>query len=96
MKFWPTYYTPFHEGWDGKQIPCINGDGSGMSDGADRPSTEGAGVFPDVYYPPYHYANPVTGKPVNVSQLNAKAAAETKPPNCGGKMPGAAAKTQVK
>ena len=82
LKFWPTYYTPFHEGWDGKQLPSINGDGSGMSVGADLPSTDRAGVYPDVYYPPFHYVNPVTGKLVDVGPLNAKAVAETALPDC--------------
>jgi hypothetical protein len=82
LKFWPTYYTPFHEGWDGKQLPCINGDGTGIVAGADLPSTDHAGVFPDVYYPPFHYVNPVTGRPVDVGPLNAKAVAETSVPDC--------------
>ncbi len=82
LKFWPTYYTPFHEGWTGQQVACINGDGSGMSPGADKPSTDRAGVYPDVYFPPYHYPNPVTGKPVDVSALNAAATAQTTWPAC--------------
>lgn len=77
VKFWPTYYTPYHEGWDGEQQTCINGDGTGMSEGADLPSTDMAGVYPDVYYPPFHYANPVTGKPVDVTALNEQAVAES-------------------
>ena len=82
LKFWPTYYTPFHEGWSGRQLDCINGDGSGTSPGADRPSTDKAGVYPNIYYPPFHCPNPVTGKPVDVSALNAKALAETTWPKC--------------
>lgn len=95
LKFWPTYYTPFHEGWSGRQLDCINGDGSGTSPGADRPSTDKAGVYPNVYYPPFHYPNPVTGKPVDVSALNAKALAETTWPKCpsrGGAAPAKAGK----
>lgn len=75
MRYWPTYYTPYKEGWTGKQMQCINGNGTGMSKGADRPSTDHASVFPDIYYPPFHYNNPVTGKPVDVSRLNAEAKA---------------------
>lgn len=82
LKFWPTYYTPFHEGWNGRQIACINGDGSGLSPGTDRPSTDHAGVYPDVYFPPFHYPNPVTGKEVDVSALNAQATAQTTWPAC--------------
>jgi hypothetical protein len=87
LKFWPTYYTPFHEGWTGKQVACINGDGSGMSPGADRPSTDHAGVFPDVYFPPFHYPNPVTGKPVDVSALNAQATANVTWEKCAPREP---------
>jgi hypothetical protein len=82
VKFWPTYYTPYHEGWDGQQADCINGDGTGLSEGADAPSTDGAGVYPNVYFPPFHYANPVTGEPVDVSALNERALAETVWPEC--------------
>jgi hypothetical protein len=91
LKFWPTYYTPFHEGWTGQQVACINGDGSGMSPGADKPSTDHAGVYPDVYFPPYHYPNPVTGKPVDVSALNAEATARTTWPACPPRKEAAAA-----
>lgn len=88
LKFWPTYYTPFHEGWDGEQIACINGDGSGITPGADLPSTDKAGVFPNIYYPPFHYSNPVTGKPVDVGALNARAVAETQwPSGCAAREP---------
>tara|TARA_R110000824_G_scaffold288508_3_gene476863 strand:- start:204972 stop:205769 length:798 start_codon:yes stop_codon:yes gene_type:complete len=82
MKFWTTYYTPFHEGWSGEQAACINGDGSGMSEGADLPSLDGAGVYPNVYFPPFHYPNPVTGEEVDVSAFNARAVAETIWPEC--------------
>ncbi len=74
LKFWGTYYTPYDQGWVGDQMTSING--TGMSEGADLPSTDGGVFFPEVYYPPYHYPNPVTGKTVDVSGLNAKAAAE--------------------
>ncbi|PCJ39821.1 MAG: hypothetical protein COA71_13125 [SAR86 cluster bacterium] len=82
MKFWPTYYTPFDEGWTGEQAACINGDGTGLSEGADLPSPDGAGVFPNVYFPPFHYKNPVTGEEVDVSALNERAIAETIWPEC--------------
>lgn len=74
MKFWGTYYTPYDQGWVGEQMTYING--TGMSEGADLPSTDGGVFFPEVFYPPYHYPNPVTGKAVDVSGLNSKAAAE--------------------
>jgi hypothetical protein len=74
MKYWGTFYTPYDQGWVGEQLTSING--TGISAGADLPSTDGGVFFPDVYYPPYHFVNPVTGREVDVSGLNAKAAAE--------------------
>ncbi len=83
MRFWPTYYIAFPKDWDPRRFACINGDGSGKSPGADRPSTDRAGVYPDVFTPPFHYANPVTGQPIDVSALNAEATAHTAFPRCG-------------
>lgn len=74
MKYWGTFYTPYDQGWVGEQLTRVNG--TGISEGADLPSTDGGVFFPEVYYPPYSFVNPVTGKPVDVSGLNAKAAAE--------------------
>jgi len=84
MRFWPTYYAPYQKGWSSNAQNCINGDGSGLSRGADRPSTDKAGVFPDVFYPPFHYPNPVTGQAVDVSALNVQATARTTWTRCAG------------
>lgn len=60
MKFWPTYYTPFDEGWAKKNLP---NNGPSKEYPPDRPPTDNAGVFPDLnMIPPFHYKNPVTGK----------------------------------
>ncbi len=54
-----TFYVDFDKGWNKgavampKQIPGLQ---------PDKPSTVQYGSFPDVFIPPYHYANPVTGK----------------------------------
>jgi hypothetical protein len=60
MKFWPTYYTPFDEGWAKKNLP---NNGPSKEYPPDQPPTDNAGVFPDLnMIPPFHYKNPVTGK----------------------------------
>ena len=74
MRFWPTYYVPEKEGFSGKTRPNIELD---TNNPPDRPPSDDAGVFPDVYYPPFHYPNPVTGKPVDVGPWNDKALSET-------------------
>jgi len=54
-----TYYVDFDKGWDkgGNAPPAPIKDFP-----PDRPPTETYGTYPDVYIPPYHYKNPVTGK----------------------------------
>jgi hypothetical protein len=60
MKFWPTYYTPYDEGWAKKNLP---NNGPSKDYPPDQAPTDNAGVFPDLnMIPPFHYKNPVTGK----------------------------------
>lgn len=59
MKFWPTYYTPFDAGWAVRNLP---NNGPSKQFPPDQPSTDNAPVFPDIFVPPYHYRNPVTGR----------------------------------
>lgn len=54
-----TYYANYYKGWDQGGDPPP-GPIPGFP--PDRPTTESYGLFPDVYIPPYHYKNPVTGK----------------------------------
>ncbi len=55
-----TYYVRWNEGWSKGGVPM----GTAF-DGLppDAPQTVPYGSFPEVYIPPYHYPNPVTGKP---------------------------------
>lgn len=60
MRFWPTYYTPFDEGWAKKNLP---NNGPSKEYPPDLPPSDNAGVYPDLnMIPPFHYKNPVTGK----------------------------------
>lgn len=55
-----TYYVRWNEGWSKGGVPM----GTAFDQfPPDRPQTVDYGSFPDVYIPPYHYPNPVTGKP---------------------------------
>jgi len=54
-----TYYANYYKGWDQGGDPPP-GPIPGFP--PDRPTTETYGLYPDVYVPPYHYKNPVTGK----------------------------------
>ncbi|MEY2925782.1 MAG: Bile acid 7-alpha dehydratase [Pseudomonadota bacterium] len=54
-----TYYVRWNEGWSKGGVPM----GQPLPEMLpDAPQTVAYGSFPDVYIPPYHYPNPVTGK----------------------------------
>lgn len=54
-----TYYIRWGEGWAEGGVPM----GTEFPDfPPDAPQTVKYGSFPEVYIPPYHYPNPVTGK----------------------------------
>jgi hypothetical protein len=54
-----TYYVSYNKGWDqgGDPPPAAL---AGLP--PDQPTTETYKLYPDVFLPPYHYKNPVTGK----------------------------------
>jgi hypothetical protein len=54
-----TYYVRWNEGWSKGGVP-MGTELPGMK--PDAPQTVDYGSFPEVYIPPYHYPNPVTGK----------------------------------
>ncbi len=54
-----TYYVHWNEGWSMGGVPM----GTELPNMLpDAPQTVDYKSFPDVYIPPYHYPNPVTGK----------------------------------
>jgi hypothetical protein len=61
VHYYPRVITNYELGWakDAKPAP-----GPGSTFPPDRPSTEAYGTYPKMYYPRFHYANPVTRLPV--------------------------------
>jgi hypothetical protein len=59
VHFFATYYIDYDKGWDkgGNAPPPPIKDFP-----SDQPSSVNYKTFPDVFIPPYHYKNPVTGK----------------------------------
>jgi len=60
MHFYSTYYTPYTDGWGKVNMP---NNGPDQAAGPDLPQSVDYDVLPGHYVPPFHYPNPVTGKP---------------------------------
>lgn len=59
MHFYRTFHTPYEESW----ATSVSAKGGVLKDyPADRPPSVDYDPWPGVYIPPFHYANPVTGK----------------------------------
>ncbi|HTX16901.1 MAG TPA: nuclear transport factor 2 family protein [Candidatus Baltobacteraceae bacterium] len=59
LHYYMNYYVDYYKGWDQGGLPApppIKGFPP------DRPTTVNYKLYPDVFVPPYHYNNPVTGK----------------------------------
>lgn len=59
LHYYNTFLTDFYKGWD---KPGLSLAGPFEDLPADRPPTETYEAYPGVYVPPYHYANPVSGR----------------------------------
>jgi hypothetical protein len=60
LHFFATYYTPYADGWAKTALP---NNGPSTEFPPDKPQSVKYDVFPGHFVPPYHYPNPVTGKP---------------------------------
>ena len=56
-----TFWADYAKGWSQGYMP-IAGPGSGIP--PDKPPTDVYGAFPAYYIPRFHYANPVSGRPI--------------------------------
>jgi hypothetical protein len=57
-----TYFAPYDLGW--KDLPARDAPGITASNPPDAPPTVHFEMYPRSFLPPFHYVNPVTGKPV--------------------------------
>ncbi|MCC7461015.1 MAG: nuclear transport factor 2 family protein [Gammaproteobacteria bacterium] len=60
MHYYATFYTPYADGWGKTALP---NNGPSKEFPPDAPQSVQYDVYPGQYVPPYHYPNPVTGKP---------------------------------
>jgi ketosteroid isomerase-like protein len=56
-----TFWADYAKGWSRGALPAA---GPSPAIPPDRPPTEVYAAFPDYYIPPFHYANPVSGRPI--------------------------------
>jgi len=63
-------YTDYSKGWAKDAVADI---WTGQRPAPDRPSTIDHRSYPDKYFAPYHYENPVTGNPVKFSNAGPEA-----------------------
>jgi len=61
VHYYPRVITAYELGWAKDAKPAA---GPSTEFPPDRPPTEAYGIYPKMYYPQFHYANPVTGLPV--------------------------------
>jgi hypothetical protein len=61
VHYYPRMVTDYDKGWarDAKPVPAASKDFP-----PDRPPTQAYESYPKIYYVAFHYANPVTGRPV--------------------------------
>ena len=60
LHLYTTMYTPYEDGWAKTALP---NDGPSSELPPDRPPSVDYKAFPAAYVVPFHYENPVTGKP---------------------------------
>lgn len=65
MHFYATFYAPYEQGWAKGARP---NNGPTKENGPDEPQSVQYDVYPGHYVPPFHYPNPVTGKPWTIEE----------------------------
>jgi hypothetical protein len=74
LHLFTTMYTPYADGWAKTAIPNA---GPSSELPPDRPPSVDYAAYPAAFVVPFHYENPVTGKPVYAAAPAAPAAAPT-------------------
>lgn len=59
MRWYPTFYTPYEEGWGRTGLPMP---GVSAEYPPDAPPSHRYETYPGTFVPPYHYPHPVTGE----------------------------------
>jgi acetyl esterase/lipase len=60
LHFYPTFITDYEKGW-AKDAQPVQTASSALP--PDRPPTQTYAIYPKAHVPPFHYRNPITGRP---------------------------------
>jgi hypothetical protein len=63
LHWYATFMAPYEGGWLEPDPGIVDDYSKGRGVEPDRPSSENYAPYPGVYIPPFHYPNPVTGRP---------------------------------
>jgi hypothetical protein len=76
LHFYTTMSTPYEQGWGKEALPNL---GSSTALPPDRPPTVEYAAYPSAFVVPFHYENPVTGKPVHAAPPAAESSGRMDP-----------------
>ena len=80
MHFYATFYAPYDSGWAQRALP---NNGPSKTAPPDAPQSVQYDVYPGHYVPPFHYPNPVTGKPWTEEESRRYSTTGMSPPPAG-------------
>ncbi|MFO1467101.1 MAG: nuclear transport factor 2 family protein [Steroidobacteraceae bacterium] len=80
MHFYATFYAPYDTGWAVRSLP---NNGPSKTAPPDAPPSVQYDVYPGHYVPPFHYPNPVTGKPWTEQESRRYSTSGLSPPPAG-------------
>jgi hypothetical protein len=69
LSWWPTYYTDFDEGWAEQSVSCDRPTNLSETYPPNRPPSNDYQPYPNFYVPPFHFSNPVSGRPVEPTPI---------------------------
>ncbi len=71
LHYYPTFISAYRKGWAQDAEPAP---GESRTLPPDRPPSEVYSIYPKAFVPPFHYRNPVTGRPAKYPRVGAPSA----------------------
>jgi hypothetical protein len=70
IRLFDTFASPYDSGWGKAALPSVDLT-NGKAPPPDAPPSASYKLYPDYFVPPFHFANPVTGKPARLTPVEA-------------------------